>query len=75
VIELTANPHRFDLDWRLGKLIRENGVKVSINPDAHTTGGILDTFYGVGIARKAGLTKKDVINTLSVKAVVSVMCA
>ena len=63
VIEINANPHRFDIDWRLGPLLRENGVKVSINPDAHTTDGILDTFYGVGIARKAGLTKSDVINT------------
>jgi DNA polymerase (family 10) len=65
VIELNANPLRLDLDWRLGPLAIEKGVKVSINPDAHSVDGIGDVPYGVGIARKAWLTKEAVFNTKS----------
>lgn len=62
-IEINANPHRFDLDWRFLKRAKEAGVKFSINPDAHSVEGLKDTFYGVGIARKGWLTKEDIINT------------
>jgi DNA polymerase (family 10) len=68
-IEINANPHRFDLDWRHLRRAREAGVKFSINPDAHAVGGLADAFYGVGIARKGWLTKKDVINTMGLKEV------
>ncbi len=62
-IEINANPHRFDLDWRFLKRAKEAGVKFSINPDAHSVEGLKDTFYGVGIARKGWLTTEDIINT------------
>ncbi len=65
MIEINANPHRLDLDWRFGKLAKEQGVKVSINPDAHSTEGLRDTIYGVGIARKGWLGARDVVNTMS----------
>jgi DNA polymerase (family X) len=70
VIEVNANPHRLDLDWRLLKKAKEEGLKVSINPDAHNPGGLTDTSYGVGIARKGWLEAEDVVNTLSRKEVV-----
>jgi len=63
-IEINANPHRFDLDWRYLRRAKEAGVKFSINPDAHSLKGLADTFYGVGIARKGWLTKEDIVNTL-----------
>ena len=65
VIEINANPRRFDLDWRWGNLARKYGLKTSINPDAHETTGFRFIEMGVGIARKAGFRKTDVINTLS----------
>ncbi len=65
-VELNANPHRLDLDWRFCKYARDLGVKLSINPDAHSTEGLGDTRYGVGIARKGWLTRGDVFNTQSV---------
>jgi DNA polymerase (family 10) len=40
------------------------GIKVAINPDAHMPSGIEDVRYGVGIARKGWLEKKDVLNAL-----------
>ena len=67
VIEINANPHRLDLDWRYLAEAKEAGVKFSINPDAHSTAGLADTSFGVGIARKGGLTAEDVINTRSLK--------
>jgi len=63
VMELNANPLRLDLDWRLGPLAIEKGVPVSINPDAHSVEGIGDVPFGVGIARKAWLTREAVFNT------------
>ena len=62
-IELNANPHRLDLDWRMCLYARKKGVPISINPDAHSEEGLKDITYGVGIARKGWLEKKDVINT------------
>ncbi|NOQ96552.1 MAG: DNA polymerase/3'-5' exonuclease PolX [Calditrichae bacterium] len=69
-IELNANPHRLDIDWRWLKFAREKGVKISINPDAHRVEGIQDIRYGVGIARKGWLTASDVLNCLSAEQVI-----
>jgi DNA polymerase (family 10) len=61
-IELNADPNRFDLDWRLHRFATERGVKIPINPDAHSPGGLLNLRYGVGIGRKGWLTVRDVPN-------------
>jgi DNA polymerase (family 10) len=63
IIELNANPHRLDLDWRLMKKAKALGLKIAVNPDAHHLEGLADVRYGVGIARKGWLTKEDVFNT------------
>lgn len=65
IIELNAHPKRLDLDWHWGPYVKEKGVKISINPDAHSVKGLSDFRYGVGIARKGWFEKKDVINTYS----------
>ncbi len=69
MIEINANPHRLDLDWRLIKHAKDCGVKFCINPDAHSPEGLKDTFWGVGIARKGWLSKNDVFNTESLSKV------
>lgn len=63
VIEINASPYRLDLDWRWVIKAKELGCKFSINPDAHVTHGFDDVRYGVMMARKAGLTPEDVVNT------------
>jgi len=63
-IELNANPLRLDLDWRLIPRALEKGIKISINPDAHSTRGIEDIKWGVFAARKGGVTASDCINTM-----------
>jgi DNA polymerase (family X) len=67
-IELNAHPSRFDLDWRLWPYARRQGVKCVINCDAHRNEHAAYLRLGVGIARKGGLTKSDVINTLPLPA-------
>ena len=64
VIELNANPYRLDLDWRVLKRLKEKKLRTVINPDAHDADGFRDVSYGIGIARKGWLEKKDVLNTL-----------
>jgi DNA polymerase (family 10) len=63
-IELNANPHRFDMDWRLWHYARDKGVKCVINCDAHRNEHAGFLRLGAGIARKGWLEKRDVINTL-----------
>ena len=74
-IELNANPRRLDLDWRWWQMAKEKGVKCVINPDAHSTAGLQDLIFGIGIARKGWLTKDDVINTLPLAKVRAVLQA
>ncbi|MEZ4703862.1 MAG: DNA polymerase/3'-5' exonuclease PolX [Bdellovibrionota bacterium] len=64
VVELNANPHRLDLDWRMLDHARKHKVKVSINPDAHSVEGISHLRFGIAMARKGMLTKHHVLNTL-----------
>ena len=45
---------------------KEKGLQVPINTDAHSVEGLGDMQYGVGIARKGGLTAQDVLNAMSV---------
>lgn len=65
VIEINANPWRLDLDWRWVRYAMDQGVKLSINPDAHEMDGYKDMKYGVLIGKKGGLTADMTLNTLS----------
>jgi DNA polymerase (family 10) len=64
-VELNADPHRLDLDWRLLPKARAHGVTIEIGPDAHSTGGLDNMTIGVGIARKGGLVADEVLNARS----------
>jgi DNA polymerase (family 10) len=64
IIELNANPWRLDMDWRWWRMAKEKGVRCAINPDAHSTRGLQDLWFGVRCARKGWLTRDDVINCL-----------
>ena len=71
IMEINANPHRLDLDWRMCGYAKERGVTFSINPDAHSTEGLGDVPFGVNVARKGGVTAGEVVNTLPVEAMAS----
>lgn len=63
-IELNAHPRRLDIDWTLIPKALAHGIRISINPDAHSKDGVLHTRYGVMVARKGGLTATGCLNTL-----------
>ncbi|WP_313191210.1 helix-hairpin-helix domain-containing protein [Sphingobacterium sp.] len=67
VIEINANPLRLDLDWRWHQYALEQGVLLSINPDAHRKEGFLDMEYGVYVGRKGGLTKEMCLNAFDLE--------
>lgn len=64
IIEINANPWRLDIDWRWVRYALEQGVMLSVNPDAHETAGFRDMYYGVQAGRKGGLTKEQTFNCL-----------
>jgi DNA polymerase (family 10) len=66
-IEINANPYRLDLDWRNIFYAREKGCLFSINPDAHSVSHIDYIKYGIKIARKGGVQKREVINFFTYK--------
>jgi DNA polymerase (family 10) len=61
-VELNADPHRLDIDWRTCRTARELGVTIEIGPDAHSTSSLDNMEIGVGIARKGWLEPADVLN-------------
>jgi DNA polymerase (family X) len=61
-IEINADPHRLDLDWRVVRRARDMGVMISIGADAHSIAGLQNIPYGVGVARKGGLAAGDILN-------------
>jgi DNA polymerase (family 10) len=69
VIELNASPWRLDMDWRHWRKAAERGLLCSINPDAHDIEGLAHFRTGVGAARKAWLTKENVLTTRPLAAV------
>jgi DNA polymerase (family 10) len=70
-MELNAYPDRLDLNDRHLRMAREKGVKVVINTDAHHTTHFEKLKYGILQARRAWLTKDDVLNTLPADKLVS----
>ena len=67
MIEINAQPSRLDLDWIHCKKAKAMGIKLVINPDAHSTGELELFTYGVDVARRGWLEKGDVFNTQSLR--------
>lgn len=68
VIELNANPHRLDIDWREMDYALEKGALISINPDAHSIEGMDDIRYGVLVSQKAMLTPRENLSSFTLDA-------
>ena len=63
-IELNANPYRLDIDWTWIEYAMSKNVKISINPDAHSTEGVHHIHFGTLAARKGKLTKEMCFNSM-----------
>jgi DNA polymerase (family 10) len=70
-VELNADPHRLDLDWRYCRQAKELGVTIAIGPDAHSPAGLDNVHFGIGMARKAWLEAGEILNTRSAEDVLA----
>src|SRR5579863_1045458 len=73
VMECNASPERLDLKDTHLRMAKERGVKIVISTDAHTTRGLQAMRYGVQMARRGWIEKRDVINTLSLEKLLAVL--
>jgi DNA polymerase (family 10) len=63
-MELNSYPERLDLNDVHLRMAKQHGVKIVINTDSHHTSHMEKIRYGITQARRAWLTKDDVLNTL-----------
>ncbi len=70
-LEINAHPSRLDLDDMYARRAKELGIPITINTDSHSEADFDNLFYGVATARRAWLTKEDVINCWSTKKLLS----
>ena len=69
-IELNADPHRLDMDWRHCRMAKEMGVPIEIGPDAHSESGLDYMEIGIAMARKGWLEPGDILNARSARDIV-----
>ena len=67
VMECNAAPDRLDLKDVYLRMAKERGVSVVISTDAHSIKNLELMRYGVQIARRGWIEKKDVLNVLPLK--------
>jgi len=72
-LEINAFPLRLDLPDSLVKNALKKGAKFAINSDSHATDQFNYMPFGLAIARRGWLEKKDVINTLPLNELKSIM--
>lgn len=65
MMEINAHPKRLDLNEVHAAVAREQGVPIVISTDAHSVAGLDVMEYGLYQARRAGLSCRDVANSLS----------
>lgn len=66
-MECNSFPDRLDLKDTYLRMAKDRGVKIVISTDSHTTANLQFIRYGVQMARRGWLEKKDVLNTLPVE--------
>ncbi|TFH06601.1 MAG: DNA polymerase/3'-5' exonuclease PolX [Candidatus Thorarchaeota archaeon] len=73
VMELNAHPKRLDLNAGNLRAAKRAGLKIAINTDAHIISELDNMQFGIYEARRGWVTKKDVINTYSLKKMLSLL--
>jgi DNA polymerase (family X) len=62
-LEINAQPNRLDIRDTHARLAGEAGVKIAVNTDAHQLSALGHMEMGIAQARRAWLTKDQVLNT------------
>jgi DNA polymerase (family X) len=63
-IEINGDPYRLDLEPRWVREARKRKIKFVISVDAHSMGALANVKYGVAMARRGWVERKEVLNTL-----------
>jgi DNA polymerase (family 10) len=63
-LEINSQPDRLDLRDADARLAGERGVRIVVSTDAHSTAALDYATLGIGQARRAWLTKEQVVNAL-----------
>jgi DNA polymerase (family 10) len=72
-MEINGQPDRLDLRDTHARLAKEKGVRFVIDTDAHSLPQLDNLRYAVFMARRAGLSRDDVLNTLPFERFLSVI--
>ena len=67
-IEINGDPRRLDLPPRWIPAARERGIRFVVSTDAHSVSDLANLQYGVAMARRGGVRRQEVLNTLEVEA-------
>jgi DNA polymerase (family 10) len=62
-VEINSQPDRLDLRDADARLAGERGVRIVVSTDAHSTGALDYARLGIGQARRAWLTRDQIVNT------------
>jgi DNA polymerase (family 10) len=65
-LEINSLEERLDMNEHHARLARDRGVKIVIDSDAHSPAALARLRWGVTVARRAWLTKSDVLNCLPI---------
>jgi DNA polymerase (family 10) len=63
VLEIDSQPDRLDMPDALARLAGEAAVPIAVTSDAHRISALDYVEFGIGQARRAWLTKAQVLNT------------
>src|SRR5712671_173937 len=67
-VEINGDPYRLDMEPRWLREARKRKIKFVVSVDAHSMGALNNVKFGVGIARRGWVRKREVLNTLGVTA-------
>ncbi len=63
-IELNGDPYRLDMEPRWARRARARGLRFVVSTDAHSTSDLENLPYAVALARRSGIRRGEVLNTL-----------
>ena len=67
-IEINGDPYRLDLEPRWVREARKRKIKFVVSVDAHSVRAMNNLKFGVAMARRGWVTRKEVLNTLNTTA-------
>lgn len=73
ILEIDGSPTRLDLDDVWSRRARDEGVKLSVDSDAHSLGELENVRFGISVARRAWLEPSDVANAMSLRGILKMV--